>query len=86
MLIWLEDVQNYSQELKVKRWEQTANNNREEWALAINKTKVLGGFYCQELIKVPISEVMHNVSNLYIYIYTHYILQNNISVLLSAYL
>jgi hypothetical protein len=64
MLRWLEDVGNYSQELKVKRWAQKANNNRAAWALVINKTKVLGGFYNQELIKVSVSEVMHNVSNI----------------------
>jgi hypothetical protein len=39
----LEDAENDSQELKVKRWGQIANN-AEQWASVINEVKILGGW------------------------------------------
>jgi hypothetical protein len=39
---WLEDVENYILELKVKRWSQEANN-REELAFVIKEARVFKG-------------------------------------------
>jgi hypothetical protein len=41
-LKWLEDVENASRELKVKRWSQKSSN-REQWASVVTEVKVLSG-------------------------------------------
>jgi hypothetical protein len=50
----------------MKIWEQKANINTEEWASAVNRTKVLGGLYSQELSEVSMYFRSDAQCNIYI--------------------